>query len=98
MASLTPEQVGTIQAMTLYVDAFGVYRAYKSDSGLTSWFITTLGAVCSYPGLRRVELIWYDPEREGLCERLRQAVLEGLGDFHKKDIKLAVEYWRDDLL
>jgi hypothetical protein len=84
--------------MFLYVDAFGTYREGGIYYGIAKWFITMLKELCSYLGLRRLDLIWYDREREGLCERLRQEVLEGVDEFHKRDIKLTVRYWGDDLL
>ena len=49
-------------------------------------------------GLRQMDLIWYDPAREGLCERLRQAVLERLEEDHKNRVKLTVECWKPDLI
>jgi hypothetical protein len=98
LESLHAEQSGAIQTMFLYVDAFGTYRDGVIDYGIAKWFITMLEELCYYPGLRRLDLIWYDPEREGLCERLRQGVLEGVNEFHKRGIELTVRYWGEDLL
>jgi hypothetical protein len=98
LGSLPSEQAGAIQTMFLYVDAFGTYGEGGIENGIAKWFITMLEELCSYPGLRRLDLIWYDREREGLCERLRQEVLEGVDGVHKRGIELTVRYWGDDLL
>jgi hypothetical protein len=75
----------------------GVFPSTWSNSLGTASPAWSSGASTS-SGLRQLDLIWYDPAREGLCERLRQAMLEKLEEDHKKRVKLTVECWKPDLI
>ena len=67
----------------------------SSSSGATS--PTCSSGASTGSGLQQLDLVWYDKEQAGLCERLRQAVLVELEDFHKRGMKVTAEYW-DDLM
>ncbi|EUC37455.1 hypothetical protein COCCADRAFT_33364 [Bipolaris zeicola 26-R-13] len=89
--NLTRSQANAISRVSLLVDAFAIYRDGKiPHSGLKPWIIVELSDLCTFEGLKELELVWFGSEIEPVQVALHEQVTEVLERSGRTDISLTV--------